>query len=113
MRVLDQSSVLDALSFASTSGSGGGLPTSAQARVLLIALSVVLVTLLGLMLLTIFRYLLRRQSGSLSRPGRRREASSRAVRELSPWETAGRRASVADRGKSDETRDDDDEDEQS
>lgn len=64
------------------------LPPDAQVRVLVIILGVAALALLGLLVLTALRRLLRRSS--IDRP--RRDAAEKPSRALSPWEQAGRRA---------------------
>lgn len=68
------------------------LPPQAQARALLIILAVAVVALLGLLALTIFRRMLRRQALA-ERAG---TSNSGSPGELTPWEQAGRRAEPAE-----------------
>ncbi len=72
------------------------LPASARARVILFILGAVLLIFLGLVVLTLARWLVRRRLARLSDQRPSRPKSVRGVRELSPWETAGRRASPDD-----------------
>ena len=74
------------------------LPESALARAILFILGAVLLIFLGLVVLTLARWLMRRRLARLSDQRPSRPRSVRGVRELSPWETAGRRATPDDSG---------------
>lgn len=69
------------------------LPATARGMVILFVLGTVVLILLGFVVLTMARWIVRRRMARLSGTGPDRSNKGRAVRELSPWETAGRRAS--------------------
>ena len=72
------------------------LPPSALARAILFIVGAVLLIILGLVVLTLMRWLVRRRLARLSDQHPSSPRSGRGVRELSPWETAGRRVSPDD-----------------
>lgn len=68
------------------------LPASARGMVILFILGAVVLIFLGFVVLTMARWLVRRRMARLLGDAPKQPKMRQAVRELSPWETAGRRA---------------------